>query len=75
MPTFEYKNLNEINFDELSSKITTFITKRAIMTATSLSTNEYTLQFQDSYLIVRAEESSLQAEIVKGVLNDRGDTN
>ena len=75
MPTFEYKNLNEINFDELSSKITTFITKRAIRTATSLSTNEYTLQFQDSYLIVRAGESSLQAEIVKGVLNDRGDTN
>ena len=75
LPTFEYKNLNGINFDELSSKITTFITKRAIRTATSLSTSEYTLQFQDSYLIVRAEESSLQAEIVKGVLNDRGDTN
>ena len=53
LPTFEYKNWNEINFDELSSEITTFITKRAIRTALSLSTNEYTLQFQDSYLIIK----------------------
>lgn len=75
LPTFECENWDEINFDELSSEITSFITKRAISAAISLSTNEYTLQFQDSCLIIKTGESSLQAEIVKGVLNDRGDTN